>query len=397
MASIEKRRNRDGSITHRVVWREVGQKQTESFTDRVSADQFRLLVEGSGNRWPRGWIKGHGFDSASTDDMPTFAEWGLRAIESRARANDRTRHDYMRDFNKHLRPVFGRYRLDEISTEDVDRWLIAAGRTMAPKTLKNVHGLGSLIYANAVEAEKVARNPFKGRMAKLPIIRQEEMTFLTPQEADVLLGAMHEHFRPFVVTLLGTGMRWSEATALKVSDVDLLGRRPALSITKAWKRQPDSSYLIGEPKTRRSRRTITLGAEVVESLIPLVSSREPSEFLFTTPTGRVVLHTSFRPDRWLPAVEKARAESGLQKRPRIHDLRHTHASWLIAAGVPLPAIQYRLGHESIQTTVDRYGHLADDMDATIAAALDGLRPVRQNVEDHVPFVPVGQSGIYPDA
>lgn len=59
----------------------------------------------------------------------------------------------------------------------------------------------------------------------------------------------------------------------------------------------------------------------------------------------------------------------LRARPRIHDLRHTHASWLIPAGVPLTVIQGRLGHESIKTTSDRYGHLADDADAAAAAVL----------------------------
>jgi integrase len=72
--------------------------------------------------------------------------------------------------------------------------------------------------------------------------------------------------------------------------------------------------------------------------------------------------------------------AGIDKTPRIHDLRHSHASWLIAAGVPLPAIQRRLGHESITTTIDRYGHLAPEMDDTIVAALsqpaDALEPVR---------------------
>ena len=67
--------------------------------------------------------------------------------------------------------------------------------------------------------------------------------------------------------------------------------------------------------------------------------------------------------------------NGLTKTPRFHDLRHTYAAWLISAGVPLPEIQRRLGHESIQTTVDVYGGLleqaGDLADDAIDAALDG--------------------------
>ncbi|MEV6585453.1 tyrosine-type recombinase/integrase [Kocuria rhizophila] len=54
----------------------------------------------------------------------------------------------------------------------------------------------------------------------------------------------------------------------------------------------------------------------------------------------------------------------------MHDLRHTHASWLIAAGVPLTVIRRLLGHESIKATSDTYGHLADDADQAAATALD---------------------------
>ncbi|MFC7305917.1 tyrosine-type recombinase/integrase [Streptomyces monticola] len=58
------------------------------------------------------------------------------------------------------------------------------------------------------------------------------------------------------------------------------------------------------------------------------------------------------------------------KRPRIHDIRHSHASWLVAAKVPLPAIQGWLGHESVTTTVDRYGHLLDALDDEVIAAVE---------------------------
>lgn len=71
---------------------------------------------------------------------------------------------------------------------------------------------------------------------------------------------------------------------------------------------------------------------------------------------------------WVPAVRTANdtarcKEAGrlpIGKTPRIHDLRHTHASWLIAAGAPLPDVQARRGHENITTTVDTYGHLLPD-------------------------------------
>lgn len=80
----------------------------------------------------------------------------------------------------------------------------------------------------------------------------------------------------------------------------------------------------------------------------------------------------FHKYRWKRAVELAQ-KNGLGKTPRWHDHRHTYSAWLISAGVPLSEIQRRLGHESIQTTVDVYGHLMDNAgdlaDATIDVAL----------------------------
>ncbi|MFD5790586.1 tyrosine-type recombinase/integrase [Streptomyces sp. NPDC127037] len=73
--------------------------------------------------------------------------------------------------------------------------------------------------------------------------------------------------------------------------------------------------------------------------------------------------------RWKSALDTANT-AGLTKRPRIHDLRHTHASWLIAGKVPLPVIQARLGHEPITTTVDRYGHLLESSDGEVVAAVE---------------------------
>lgn len=93
--------------------------------------------------------------------------------------------------------------------------------------------------------------------------------------------------------------------------------------------------------------------------------------------GNAVRANTFRNGVWNPAVERASGkavrrggkapEKLLGKEPRIHDLRHTCASWMIAGGVPLPVIQDHLGHESITTTIDLYGHL--DRSSMQAAAV----------------------------
>jgi integrase len=130
--------------------------------------------------------------------------------------------------------------------------------------------------------------------------------------------------------LVGTGLRWSEFTALQVQDVDLLNRK-LLHVRRAWKRR-DGLFLLGSPKTDRSRRTVTLSAEFVEMLVPLVAARNPAEFLLTTPARRPKRHSNFYNRVWLPAVARARrcdtraaepepcgCRGTLTKQPRIHD------------------------------------------------------------------------------
>jgi integrase len=106
----------------------------------------------------------------------------------------------------------------------------------------------------------------------------------------------------------------------------------------------------------------------VRSLRPLIEDRKPEDFVFTGVQGRAVRHADFLRRVWQPAIAAANAteddqgngipaDRRIAKRPRIHDLRHSYASWMLAQGMSLTELQYAMGHESIQTTSDRYGHL----------------------------------------
>jgi len=144
---------------------------------------------------------------------------------------------------------------------------------------------------------------------------------------------------------------------------------------------------IGPPKTKRSRRTVSLPDDVIATLTPLLEAGH--EYVFVNGQGNPIRQAKFWEDVWNPARRLAnglpafdsRAKDGapwrarangswdgrqpaskpLGKFPRVHDLRHSHASWLLAGGIPLPTIQRRLGHESITTTIDLYSHLSPDM------------------------------------
>lgn len=384
MAWIESR-EQAGLTTHRVVWRQDGARQQQTFRDDLAAKDFLQHVNASKNHWPRGWVPGRGWAEDLDGDIstaPTFADYSKLTIRARGKADERTQDDYLAHIARHVNPVIGLMPLDKITrfhVAEVANRMQAAG--LAPKTIANVHGLLSSVLSDAVVDELIRRNPAKGALTSVPDVKTEEMHFLTKGEFGQILEQVPEHYRDFTRLLAGTGLRWSEATALTVGDLDLLSKRPKLHVRRAWKRR-GGLFIVGEPKTRRSRRTISLNPDQVDMLLSHVAAKNGDELVFTSVQGYPIRHTTYYARIWRPAVASARrcaehktaakpcgCAGTLTKQPRIHDLRHTHVSWLIEAKISLPAIQRRVGHESIQTTIDRYGHLVPDHELEINDAV----------------------------
>ncbi|MYW03498.1 site-specific integrase [Streptomyces sp. SID3343] len=396
MASIRVRSRADGGITHVVLWREDGRQPTESFDSPTQAEAFKLLIEANGGRKPEGWIRGHGFvdpsAAALVADAPIlFREWAPRVINSRTGVESRTRADYMRDVAAWMYPTFGDANVrvnDEIDSEAVRLWVNnlerstypkgkdAEGNTkyrrLSPKTVRNLHGLLSSILQAAVDHDPQirTRNPCVG--INLPRVDDEiedEQCFLTPDEVALLISCFSRRTDQLAATIAyGTAVRYGELTALQPQDLVRLGTRPAVRVQRAWKRRDDGTYYMGAPKSKKSRRTLTITPTVVDALDELGQGKGKKALLLVDDAGNRLHYSSFG-DRWERAVKKATA-LGLDKDPTPHDLRHSAVAALIAAGTPLPAIQRRLGHESIQTTVDTYGHLLPDIDDAMLAAVE---------------------------
>lgn len=259
-------------------------------------------------------------------------------------------------------PPLGELQLAQITPLVVQRWV--AGQARAAKTVANAHGALHSIMGAAVAERLIRSNPCAG--TRLPKGERREMRFLTEPEAGRLLSATPQHHRPLVLTALGTGLRWAELAGLRVRRVDVLGG--TLLVEETLQELAGTAELVSvPPKTSASRRTVTLPREVRDALVPLVT-RGGEAWVFTSSEGHALRVRNFR-RIWKTAVGKAGLD-GL----RFHDLRHTHASWLISHGVALTAIQRRLGHTSITITSDRYGHLLPIVDERIADVLDAALP-----------------------
>lgn len=345
----------------KVRYRLNGRDTSETFVRKPDAEMFRdLLGDGKGDRLGQAlkWLEAR----RNEDQAPTitFGTWFESYVDQLTGVTPRTRADYRSIHRRYLTDLDG-LPLGLISrthvTSLVNR-LDAAGR--APKTIKQTVNMLSTCLQLAIDEGHMATNPC--RRVRLPqqSLDTVEARFLTHDEARTLIDAMPAHYRPLVVFLLGTGMRWSEATAIQGRHVDL--EAGTVRVQQAWKRVPGAGHVIDVPKTRKARRTVNAATMALAAVEPLI--RKPSDLVFVTPSGGHVTHANFFNNTWKPACARAK----LDPPPRIHDLRHTHASWLLSDGITLEAVQDQLGHESIETTRKVYAHLVPAIGVAVGKA-----------------------------
>ena len=176
------------------------------------------------------------------------------------------------------------------------------------------------------------------------------MQILTPMQVRAFLDAATEELRPLFTTAVMTGLRLGELLALRWDDVDLDGGMLTVRRSRGRVRKDDGyEYEDGQPKSKKSRR-VELSRDVIAVLRMM-----PSRF-----RGGRVFERQGKPYDPNNLVKRDFARTlrraGLPK-IRFHDLRHTYAALLIAAGAHPKYIQAQLGHASITTTLNTYGHL----------------------------------------
>lgn len=361
MASIRSRRRADGTTAHAVLYSLSGSQTSATFPTLAAAEEFRDSVNLLGaQRAMAAFGITPTVQVAQRISGLTVADWVGKYIASRSGVAKSTLYDYQMYLRNDITPTIGRIPLEHLAHADVSGW-VQSMTGAAGKTIANKHGLLSAALNDAVRAELIPSNPAAG--TRLPRTERPEMVFLTPDEFGQLLAGFTPQWIPLIEFMALSGARFGEISALKPSDVDR--QAATVRIARARKRTyvKGAMYEVGPTKTKRSERVINVTATILDKL------DYDKEWLFTNTKDGPLQLSGWRGNVWYPSVKRAQ-ELGLSKRPRIHDMRHTCASWMIARGVPLPVIQLHLGHESISTTVNLYGHL-DRAQAAAAAELIG--------------------------
>jgi integrase len=396
MASVTPRRTGNGSVSWRVQFRMGDPAKVKQYTFQVekAARDFGALVDRVG---PEAAIATLNARENRAIGMPTLEEFTAHYLDPASGlltgVENGTRAGYLSIAKRSFLAVLGPLPIDAVDKPDVGRWVAwqeaqksaraGADGLIAAKTVKNYHALLSSILQAAVDQKLRPDNPARG--TRLTRGRKREAVFLSQREFETLLHFVPEYYQPLVLFMAGTGTRWGEATAATWGDVEIATNPAIVRIDKAWKKGADGTPVLGVPKSERSRRTISLWPELVDRL---GEPRAGNEYLFPgMASGKNIRYGGFNTRIWGRAVADANnaekcAAVGLVpvgKKPRIHDLRHSHASWLIAAGAPLPFVQARLGHEKITTTVDTYGHLLPDahrqMSQIMSETMSNVLPV----------------------
>ena len=258
-----------------------------------------------------------------------------------------------------LVPFFGPVQLTSIRPGDVQRYIaerIESGRK--PATVQKAVILLKTMFKHAVEWDYLRTNPAQN--VKAPRREHVEMEFLTPDEIRVFLAALEPRWYALFFTATFTGMRLGELLALQWSDIDWHGGTIRVR-RSVWRGR------FQEPKSKRSVRTIGMSPRLAAVLMDhkLETPWSEHDLVFCGSDGQVIDQANLRHRVFEPTLEAA----GLRKM-RIHDLRHTFASLLINQGENLKYVQQQLGHASITTTVDRYGHLMPDAHIGASQRLD---------------------------
>jgi integrase len=283
----------------------------------------------------------------------TFGEYALAWLESRTDLKPKTRHQYESLLRLHILPTWGTVPLGKITFEGLTHWIARLSLSgLGPSGVRQSVFVMSAALDHAVRSGRIRANPARG--LGLPRIRRRDYVFLTHGQLRNLASEAGPS-RVLVLLLGYTGLRWGEATALRVCDIDLDRRR--IDVRRAHS-DVGGRIVLGTPKSHQSR-TVPIPRFLADELAKLTTGEPPEQLVFTTSGGTVLRLSNWR----LAVFTPARGRAGLSARFRIHDLRHTAASLMIQAGYPPKMLQEIMGHASITTTLDLYGHLyPGDMD-----------------------------------
>lgn len=370
MATIEKYQTKDGATLYRVRYRTPDRRSTQrrGFTTKRDAEQFAATVEVA---------KMRGEYVTPTVGKTTVGDLGPSWLTRQSgHVKPSTDRAYESAWRVHVEPVWGCRRIAEIRYTDVAAWVADLGATRGRATVVMAYQVLARILDDAVRDRMLASNPARGVALPKPTPRRN--VYLTAEQLQRLADESG-HYRSLVLLLGVGGLRWGEAAALRVCDVDFLRRRIELHRNAV---QVGRQFAVGSLKSNKSR-SVVLPAFVMDALAQTAAGKDRDDLLWSSKTGSYVGPPSSG-DSWLAgAVRRCQKADKAFPRVTAHSLRHTAASLAISAGANPKVVQRMLGHASAAMTLDVYADLFDSDLATVAESVakmwpPALKPAEKN-------------------
>ena len=307
-----------------------------------------------------------------------LADW---LVQSEPTRRPTTSVSYERCVRDHVVPFLGDVVLRELAPDHVRSWQTALLRkplrfrdgVLSPTTVRYCHRLLRRALQDALRWELIERNPCDAVIA--PRRAHKEMKVWSPEEARAFLTYVeNDRLAAMWRLFLATGMRRGEVAGLRWIDVDLDAGRVSIQHTRVL---VYDKAIVSEPKTRRSRRVVSLDNGTVQALT-MHRQRQDAEREYAAEvwiaTGYVFVNEDGQPldpDR-ISHVFRLTADAAGVPQIRLHDLRHTAAALALATGMHPKVMSDRLGHSSIAITLDVYGHLVPGLQEDAAEAVGAL-------------------------
>lgn len=387
---------------------------------RSMPEHFRTARFGTGRRWLVGWYEPDGTERTRSfakrtdadalaaeleDDMRsgryidpagrerTFAAAAEEWLESKKRIKDSTWNRYRRELDAYVLPRWGKRQIGSITRKQIDVWVseLRAGTAVhvfdQHKHMKNVARKPVAMSANylqhvvsstfggplryAFHEKWIGQNPLErvelprdeGDIENdLPSLSYVQIEQLADRARDL---AARNDDRWLVHLLANSGPRVGEATALKIKDLDLDGKRAR--VQRTWTIDREGKRVLGPVKTWE-KRWIPLAGFVVDGLRTIIDGRDAEDYVFRSARGAAIDSRNWRNRVWYKITTGTAASDY-----SVHDLRHVAATNAIAAGADVKLVQQMLGHKDATETLNTYSHLWPSRIAEVIAKVEKRR------------------------
>jgi integrase len=326
-----------------------------------------------------------------------LGDWLRQWLKEYASMNttSRTQESYYSIIERHLIPSLGRVPIAELHAQQIQNYyaeMISKGRAdrkggLSARSVIYHHRILSKALSYAVKMGLVVRNVAND--AEPPRADRKTMNTLSLEEIRLFLdAASNTEYYAFFATMLYTGLRRGELLVLRWRNLDLENAK--LMVVESGHKLDNGEYIIKEPKTAKSRRTVVLPDSLVELLkayradqellrVQLGVTLDSDDFVFIRPDGSPI-----NPNAVTLAFHRIIKKANIKK-IRLHDLRHTHATMMLQANVNPKIVSERLGHANIGITLDIYSHVLPGMQEAAVEKFEKLfEPDKsQNIEPNV--------------